>query len=73
MQIALRATDEDSDPVTYALMAPPEHGTLGGFDAKAGTVTYTPAKGYVGPDSFTFKAVDNSLSSNRATVAMTVK
>ena len=72
-QITLRATDEDKDPVTYGLLAPPEHGTLGGFDAKAGTVTYTPAKGYAGPDSFTFKAADNSLSSNRATVAVTVK
>jgi hypothetical protein len=71
--ITLRATDEDKDPVTYVLMGPPEHGTLGGFDAKAGTVTYTPAKGYTGPDRFTFKALDPMLSSNRAMVTITVK
>jgi len=35
-------------------------------------VTYTPAAGYYGADSFTFKANDGALDSNIATVSITV-
>src|SRR5207244_3765469 len=37
-----------------------------------GNFTYTPAANYNGPDSFTFRASDGSLSSNTATVSLTV-
>jgi hypothetical protein len=72
--ITLRATDEDGDAVTYSLLEPPQHGTLSKLDPKSGVVLYTPAKGYTGDDSFTFKATDPSgLDSNRATVEITVE
>jgi len=72
--VTLHATDEDKDAVTYSLLAPPEHGVVEGWDAKAGTLKYVPARGYAGPDSFTFKATDaTGLNSNRATVSISVK
>src|SRR5205807_1690789 len=38
----------------------------------APNVTYTPATGYVGPDSFTFDATENGVASSPATVSITV-
>src|SRR5207245_171915 len=67
--ITLTATDVDGDPLTYAVVAAPTHGTLSGT---APNVTYTPTAGYFGPDSFTFKANDGALDSNIATVSLTV-
>ena len=52
----------------------PAHGTLGSINQANGQVTYTPAAGYTGPDSFTFTVTDTttSLTSNPATVSITV-
>jgi hypothetical protein len=74
LRLTLAATDEDGEAVTFVILAQPAHGTLSGFDAKAGTVIYTPAKGYTGRDGFTYKAVDASgLNSNRGHVTVEVK
>lgn len=74
LQVKLTATDEDGDAVAFSIMAPPEHGTLSRFEAKAGTVTYTPARRYTGPDFFTYKATDaTGLNSNRGRVGIVVK
>jgi hypothetical protein len=54
--------------LTYAVVAPPAHGALSGT---APSLTYTPATGYSGADSFTFKA-NNGTDSNVATVSITV-
>jgi hypothetical protein len=56
--------------VTYALTSPPVHGTatVGGAAA-----TYTPAAGYVGPDSFSYVATDSrGLQSTPIAVIVTV-
>jgi len=72
--ITLAATDEDGEAVTFTILGPPAHGTLSGFDAKAGAVIYTPAKGYAGVDFFTFKATDSTgLNSNRGKVTVGAK
>src|SRR5205807_2286641 len=47
--ITLTATDVDGDTLTYAVVTAPTHGTLSGV---APNLTYTPAAGYNGPDSF---------------------
>jgi VCBS repeat-containing protein len=64
----------DSDPEGSALSAllvtSPTHGVLG-WNAN-GSFTYTPAANYNGSDSFTYKANDGSLSSNVATVNITI-
>src|SRR5437588_812801 len=67
--ITLTASDVDGDPLTYAVVTAPTHGTLSGT---APNLTYTPAAGYFGPDSFTFKANDGTVDSAAATVSLTV-
>jgi hypothetical protein len=67
--IILTATDVDKDPLTYDVVTPPKYGKLTGT---APTVTYTPNKDFNGKDSFTFRAVDGKVSSNFATVSITV-
>jgi VCBS repeat-containing protein len=65
------ATDVDGDPLTYTRVAGPSHGALT-LNAD-GTFTYTPAANFNGPDSFTFRASDGRLTSNVATVTLTVR
>ena len=67
--ITLSATDADANPLTYSVVSDPTHGTLSGT---APTLTYTPSAGYVGQDSFTFRAYDGQAYSNVATVSITV-
>lgn len=55
--------------LTYAVMSPPSHGTLAGTPP---SLTYTPASGYSGPDSFTFYADDGVACSLPATVSITI-
>jgi hypothetical protein len=77
---AITLTGDDGDPdvtqtLTFAIAAGPAHGTLIGFDAATGAVTYRPAANYNGPDSFTFTVTDNgtpSLTSAPATVSISV-
>ncbi len=63
-------TDVEGDPLTAVKTANPAHGTLtlnanGGFK-------YTPAAGYNGTDSFTYKSNDGQADSAPATVNITV-
>src|SRR6185503_9199899 len=67
--IVLGATDVEGSTLTYAIVAPPAHGTLSGT---APALTYTPMANYNGVDSFTFKANDGSADSNVATVSITI-
>lgn len=68
--ITLTATPgTPGDTLTYTIVTNPAHGTLTGTSP---TVTYTPATGYVGPDSFTFDATENGVVSNPAAVSITV-
>ncbi|HEX3134585.1 MAG TPA: Ig-like domain-containing protein [Planctomycetota bacterium] len=67
--IVLTANDADGDAVTYAIAAPPTHGTLSGSGANR---TYTPTAGFTGSDHFTFTASDGTATSAAATVAITI-
>ncbi len=67
--ITLTATDAESNPLTYAVVSNPLHGSLSG---SAPNLTYTPNANYHGSDSFTFKANDGLLDSVAATVSITV-
>lgn len=69
----LTATDVTDPPasLSYHVVAGPMHGavTLG----VGGRFSYTPAPGYTGPDSFSFRAVDpSSHASDLATVSIDV-
>jgi hypothetical protein len=63
-------TDTDGDTLSAVLVSSPSHGTVT-LNAD-GSFTYTPAAGYSGPDSFTYKAGDGAASSEPATVTITV-
>src|SRR5262249_62013629 len=52
-------TDANGDALTAVLVSGPAHGTLT-LNAN-GSFTYTPAAGYAGADSFTYKANDGQL------------
>jgi hypothetical protein len=69
LAITLAASDADNDALTYTVQSQPQHGTLTGT---APSLTYTPASGYNGPDSFTFRANDPYVASNVATISITV-
>ena len=64
------ATDPEGSALSAQLVSGPAHGTL--LLASNGSFSYTPAPGYSGADSFTFKAFDGSLFSNAATAQIVV-
>jgi uncharacterized repeat protein (TIGR02543 family) len=68
--ITLSASDAEGAPLSYLIAAIPAHGTLSAVISNQ--VTYTPATNYNGPDSFTFRASDGSLTGAIATVSITV-
>ncbi len=70
--ITLSCTDTDGDALTQLIATGPSHGTLGALAQSTGTLTYTPAAGYTGTDSFTFDATDGTNTSAPATVTITV-
>jgi Big-like domain-containing protein len=76
--IVLPGADPDSGTLTYTIVTNPTHGSL--TPGVAGqNQTYTPAGGYSGPDSFTYKVVDDgtghtgaTYTSNIGTISITV-
>ena len=62
--------DPDGDSLTAALVTGPSHGSLT-LNAN-GSFSYTPAADFAGSDSFSYRASDGTLTSNVATVAISV-
>ena len=56
----LSGSDPHGDPITFAIVAPPAHGTLTGT---APNVMYTPNNGFSGSDAFSFKVNDGKVDS----------
>ncbi|NLG70979.1 MAG: tandem-95 repeat protein [Chloroflexi bacterium] len=63
-------SDPDNDGLTAVLVSGPANGQLN--LSASGAFTYTPNPGFSGVDSFTYQAFDGELSSNTATVTITV-
>ncbi|MEU2451137.1 FG-GAP-like repeat-containing protein [Streptomyces sp. NPDC012765] len=63
-------TDPDGSTLTASVVTGPAHGTL--TLNTDGSFSYQPAGGYVGSDSFTYKAADGTVDSNVATVTINV-
>ena len=59
--ITLTGSDPNTptQTLTFAIVANPTNGSLSGFNASTGAVTYTPNANYAGSDSFTFKVIDD--------------
>jgi hypothetical protein len=80
--VTLPASDPDNCELAFSVETQPAHGTLsapsnqacvaGSPDDDSATVIYTPATGFTGTDSFTFKANDGTADSNTATATVTV-
>jgi 3-phytase len=70
--VTLPALDPDKDPLTYLIDQQPANGALSGLSQTSPNATYTPNQGFSGVDSFTFHVNDGTVSSNIATVAVTV-
>src|SRR5262249_35094855 len=69
LPLLLHGVDPNGSNLTYAIVNPPLHGSLSG---NAPTVSYAPANGYDGLDSFTFKVNDGMFDSAPATVSIKV-
>jgi phosphodiesterase/alkaline phosphatase D-like protein len=67
--ITLTGSDVDEDTLTFGVVDGPTNGVLSGGGAN---LTYTPNAGYIGSDSFTFRANDGTADSNLATVSISV-
>ncbi|MDO8484493.1 MAG: Ig-like domain-containing protein, partial [Candidatus Limnocylindrales bacterium] len=73
MGFSMPAEDLDADQLTFSIVDAPVHGILFGTPCPAeGSCSYLSDTGYVGPDSFTFRANDGFADSNLATVSIVV-
>ncbi|GHH03856.1 kelch repeat-containing protein [Comamonas sp. JC664] len=68
--VTLTATDAENQPLTWTIVTQPQNGTLSGTPPN---LTYTPNAGYVGADSFTYRASDCGLDSAEATADVIVE
>ena len=68
--VELLASDGDGDELSFEILRKPANGTLAGKPPK---LTYIPAAGFDGADSFTFRASDGTAFSGSAMVNLTVR
>jgi hypothetical protein len=76
INIFLTGNDQLGQPLTFFIVSTPSHGSLGAVTPVrqiSANVTYTPRPGFVGVDSFTFKANNGRMDSDPATVSITVE
>jgi hypothetical protein len=83
VDVVLRATDGEVCELAFRVEDGPSQGSLGALrdepcvagapNSDQVTVTYTPAAGFAGTDSFTFVADDGTLVSEPATVSVVVQ
>ncbi|MFO0954267.1 MAG: peptidylprolyl isomerase [Isosphaeraceae bacterium] len=64
--------------VSYALVTQPQHGTITNFNAQTGALTYTPAAGFTGTDTFRYTVSNTGgtpspLAGNTQTVTLNVQ
>ncbi len=65
----LKGNDIDGDPLRFLVYSQPANGKLSGT---APALTYTPAAGFVGKDSFGYRVADGSSTSAVATITFNV-
>jgi hypothetical protein len=71
--VTLLGTDPDGDVLSYRIVTQPAHGTISGFNATTGDLTYVPNPNYNGSDAFTYEVCDPSGACSQATVSLTVQ
>ena len=70
--LVLKGGDINGDPITFLTNSLPGRGLLSNFNPTNGAFTYTPAHGFTGADSFTFRANDGATNGAPGTLALTV-
>ncbi len=70
LDVLADASDPSGSTLTLASYTSPSHGTLA--ESPAGALTYTPATGYLGGDSFTYTVSDGRGGSATGTVTVAV-
>ncbi|RMF14443.1 MAG: DNRLRE domain-containing protein [Candidatus Dadabacteria bacterium] len=68
---ALRGTDPDGDPLSYVLVAPPDHGNLS-LERDTGAFVFVPEPGFYGRTTAYFRVSDGFLSSAVRRLTITV-
>jgi Tol biopolymer transport system component len=68
----LSAFDGDNDPLRFAVVLPPQRGTLD-LNPDSGAFVYAPGPGLVGTDGFTVTVSDGIVTSAPATVTIEVR
>ena len=71
--VFLYADDDDGDPLTYEVLTQPTARRPDQLSADLHVLRYTPDPGFVGTDSFTFRASDGTTTSNTATLTLDVR
>jgi uncharacterized repeat protein (TIGR02059 family) len=82
VSVPLSGSDPETCDLSFSIVTQPSHGTLGSINnascvagspnTDTASVAYTPAGGYQGPDSFTYKVNDGTDDSAAATASLTV-
>ncbi|MBV8516271.1 MAG: tandem-95 repeat protein [Acidobacteria bacterium] len=73
--VHLSGSDADGDSLTFSIVTPPAHGSLGAVVSTGPTtadVTYTPALNYNGSDSFVYRANDGNGGTDDANATITI-
>jgi hypothetical protein len=70
VSVALKCTDANGNVLKLTIAGQPAHGSLGAITG--GSVTYTPAAGFTGDDTFTYRANDGAANSALATARIRV-
>jgi len=73
--VHLSGSDADSDPLTFSIVTPPAHGSLGPIVSTGpatAEVLYTPDMDFNGTDSFVFEANDGNGGTDDATATIIV-
>jgi len=69
VNITLRGSDADSDPLTYSVSTQPSNGSV---SISNNVATYTPNTDYTGSDQFAYTVSDGTDTSSPANVSITV-
>ncbi|HOC57362.1 MAG TPA: Ig-like domain-containing protein [Verrucomicrobiota bacterium] len=72
ISLALSASDDNGDALTFRLNTLPIRGLILDCDTNNGTLTYLPARGYRGTDRFIYQASDGLLSSPAVSMNLNV-
>jgi hypothetical protein len=70
--LTLACSDRNGDPLNYEITSGPRSGVLGAVDQGPGRVTLNPFAGFLGTDAVRYRAFAGGLSSNEATLRVSV-